>query len=274
MDGAGGFSIPFDVMGKSAPETVPFVHDRWPVLYLDNHLLAVYKPAGLLVQGDPTGDPCLLDLAKMWIKERYQKPGNVFVGLVHRLDRPVSGLVLFARTSKAAARLSALFREKHLEKIYLAVVEGCPEKESDTLIHGLIRRETGGVVVQHEGAPGTQRAVLHYRTLGVSGGRSLLAVRLETGRKHQIRAQLAHVGCPIVGDVRYGASEALEHRAVALHSWIMRLQHPTRKDPLEIICPIPVSWPWPFQNPDETPLHHASRPLWHWRDYRHHVPLP
>lgn len=271
MDGAGNFSIPFDL--KAAVGTTPFVHERWPVLYVDNHLLAVYKPAGLLVQGDPTGDPCLLDLARMWIKERYEKPGNVFVGLVHRLDRPVSGLVLLARTSKAAARLSALFREKRVEKIYLAVVEGCPEKESDTLIHGLVRREKGGVVVQPEGVPGTQRAVLHYRTLGVLGGRSLLAVRLETGRKHQIRAQLAYGGWPVAGDVRYGASATLEHHAVALHAWIMRFEHPTTKDLLELICPIPVGWPWPLQNRDAPP-HEASRPLWHWRDYRLHAPPP
>ncbi|WP_448381751.1 RluA family pseudouridine synthase [Desulfosoma sp.] len=272
MDGAGDFAIPFDVTQKTALKTLPFVHERWPVLYIDNHLLAVYKPAGLLVQGDPTGDPCLLDLAKMWIKERFHKPGNVFLGLVHRLDRPVSGLVLLARTSKAAGRLSALFREKRVEKIYLAVVEGCPKKASDTLIHGLARLETGGVVVHPEGASGTQRAVLHYRTVETRGGRSLLAVRLETGRKHQIRAQLAHVGCPIVGDVRYGASAALAHRAVALHAWIMRLEHPTRKEPLEILCPVPVGWPWPLKNPDEPPGHEASRPLWHWRDYHWHAP--
>lgn len=254
-------------MDKAPSETIPFVHPRWPVLYIDNHLLAVYKPAGLLVQGDPTGDPCLLDLAKRWIKERFHKPGNVFLGLVHRLDRPVSGLVLLARTSKAAARLSAQFREKRLEKVYLAVVEGRPEKEQDTLIHGIARRETGGVVVHPEGAPGSRRAVLHYRTVGVAGHRSLLAVRLETGRKHQIRAQLASLGCPVVGDVRYGASAALAHRAVALHAWQMRLEHPTKKEPLELLCPIPVGWPWPHENPDRVPLQGTAPPLWHWQDY-------
>lgn len=266
MNDADGLPIPIDSTNTLAPETVPFIHPRWPVLYVDNHLLVVYKPAGLLVQGDPTGDPCLLDLAKKWIKERYHKPGNVFLGLVHRLDRPVSGFVLLARTSKAAARLSALFREKRVEKIYFAVVEGHPKKREGTLIHGIARREAGSVTVHPEGSPGTQRAVLHYRSLGEAGGRSLLAVRLETGRKHQIRAQLAHVGCPVVGDMRYGSSAPQAHGAVALHARTMRLEHPTKKVLLELFCPIPLGWPWPHEIPGEAHSDGPHRPLWHWRD--------
>lgn len=251
----------------AAGKSIPFVHPRWPVFYADNHLLAVYKPAGLLVQGDPTGDPCLLDLAKMWVKNRYGKPGNVFLGLIHRLDRPVSGLVVFARTSKAAARLSTLFREKRVKKVYLAVVEGCPEKKTATLIHGLERREEGRVTVHPAHTPGTQQAVLHYQTLATALGRCLLAIQLETGRKHQIRAQLAHVGCPIVGDARYGASTLLPHRAIALHAWHMELEHPTQKVPVRLFCPIPISWPWTDGDNDADAHGSTGRPLWHWKDY-------
>ncbi len=260
-----------DVSMLSGCETVrnpmAFVHPLWPVLYVDNHLLAVYKPAGLLVQGDPSGDPCLLDLAKRWIKDRYQKPGNVFVGMVHRLDRPVSGLVLLARTSKAASRVSAAFRENRVRKIYLAVVEGRPKNTTGTLIHGVMRRETGPVAVYPVDTPGTQRAELHYRTLACAKDSSLLAVHLKTGRKHQIRAQLAHMGCPILGDVRYGASEALEQRAIALHAWKLVLPHPTKGETVDLSCPVPMNWPWSAAM-DDLSLSSPFRPLWHWRQYQ------
>lgn len=244
-----------------------FLHPRWPVLYVDNHLLAVYKPAGLLVQGDLTADPCLLDLARSWIKDRFQKPGNVFLGLVHRLDRPVSGLVLFARTTKAASRLSAVFRESRAIKIYLAVVEGRPNRGSATLVHGLARRKAGGVSVLPTETPGTQRAELHYRTLACADQRSLLAVQLKTGRKHQIRAQLAHEGCPIVGDVRYGAPSTLPHRAIALHAWKLIVPHPTKGEAVEISCPIPFNWAWDPKDMDDASFPNTVRPLWHWCQY-------
>lgn len=262
-----GYVTPWGPVPGTLQQPTVFLHPCWPVLYVDNHLLAVYKPAGLLVQGDVTGDPCLLELARSWIKDRFQKPGNVFIGLVHRLDRPVSGLVLFARTTKAAARLNAVFRENHATKIYLAAVEGRPNRDSATLLHGLARREAGGVALLPAETPGTQRAELHYWTVACSGERTLLAVQLKTGRKHQIRAQLAHEGCPIVGDVRYGASSTLPHRAIALHAWKLIVRHPTKGEALEISCPLPSNWPWGLMDMGNVSIPNTVQPLWHWCQY-------
>ncbi|SMC23082.1 ribosomal large subunit pseudouridine synthase D [Desulfacinum hydrothermale DSM 13146] len=244
-----------------------FFHPAWPVFHEDNHVLAVYKPAGLLVQGDRTGDPCLLELAKRWIKERYQKPGNVFLGLVHRLDRPVSGALIFAKTSKAASRLSRAFREQGTLKEYLAVVEGQPKVPQATLVHHLCQRPGGSTHVVQDGHPQGRRACLHYRVLGTEGSRSLVAVRLETGRKHQIRVQLAAVGCPIAGDLRYGALRPLPNRQIALHAWRLVVPHPTRSTSVEVVCPLPRQWPW--DEKDVFPDHpaHPFRPLWAWSDY-------
>lgn len=242
------------------PTDVHFFHHRWPVFYEDNHLLALFKPAGLLAQGDDTGDPSLLDLAKLWVKMRHRKPGRVFLGLIHRLDRPVAGVMLFARTSKAASRLSAQFRSGSIRKLYLAVVEGVPASPSLTLCHHIERR---GRLCRIVPVPTdrSRKARLHYQMVDTIGDRSLLNVVLETGRKHQIRLQLSHVGLPLVGDVRYGAKAPLNFQQIALLAKELTITHPTLNSPLKFICSMPVGWPWPSNRPLD------SRPLWNWDDF-------
>ena len=242
-----------------AGEKLVFYDARWPVHYVDNHLLAVYKPSGLLVQGDRTGDVCLLDLAKQWIKTHYHKPGKVFLAMVHRLDRPVAGVVLFARTSKAAGRLARQFRERSVEKCYLAVVRGIVKNESGRLIDHIERRGRLSRVVA---APTkeSREARLRYRLLGHDDERSLLQVTLETGRRHQIRIQLAHLGHPILGDLRYGAEKPLPEKQIALLARHLSVDHPTRGERLTLTCPIPQSWPWP-----EAEATDDARPPWDWR---------
>lgn len=187
------------------------------VLYEDNHLIAVWKPAGLLTQGDETGDPNLMDEVKAYLKETYQKPGNVFLGLLHRLDRPVQGVVLFAKTSKGASRLSEQIRNRTIKKIYHALVEGAPPEPAGTLVHHLAHDErTNTARVYDAEKEGSQRAELSYRTIEKHGDQTLLKIELHTGRHHQIRAQLARIGCPIVGDVKYGASKPLPNKSIAL----------------------------------------------------------
>jgi len=246
---------------------IKFFYDCWPVYYCDNHLLAVYKPAGLLVQGDQSGDVCMLDLAKQWVKLRYQKPGNVFLGLVHRLDRPVAGVMLFARTSKAAARLSEQIRNGSVRKVYLAVVEGKKPPSSARLVHHIERLGRHSRIV-HRQTPTSREARLSYRLLDSASGRSLLEVEPETGRRHQIRLQLAHLGCPIVGDCRYGASEPLSARQIALFARQLTIAHPISQDPLTVSAPLPTGWPWPA-----TPGS-ADSPLWNFEDFHYENFLP
>jgi 23S rRNA pseudouridine1911/1915/1917 synthase len=236
-----------------------FFHRRWPVIYEDNHLLALYKPAGLLVQGDESGEVCLLDLAKAWSKERHQKPGRVFLGLVHRLDRPVAGALVFARTSKAAARLSHQIRNRQMHKVYLAVVAGRLPSVDGQLTHHIERGERTSRIVSAE-TPLGREARLGYRVREAAGGRSLVEIELLTGRKHQIRLQLAHIGCPILGDVRYGAPSSLPDRQIALFARQIVLEHPTRREQLSLAAPLPVGWPWPGVETDDSPL-------WNWNDY-------
>jgi 23S rRNA pseudouridine1911/1915/1917 synthase len=220
-----------------------FLHPRWPVLYLDNHLLALYKPAGLLVQGDRTGDPSLQELAKAWLKERFAKPGRVFLGIVHRLDRPVAGVVLLARTSKAAARLSAQFREGRILKRYWAVVEGEIATPAGTLEDHILRRQQYARIVD-AGTPRARAARLTYRVQGVRRGRSLVEIDLATGRHHQIRLQMAHMGHPLVGDRRYGAAASLPAGRIALLARLLGVTHPTRREALTLEAPWPSGWPW------------------------------
>lgn len=194
------------------------------VLYEDNHVIAVFKPAGLLTQADASGAECLLERTRAWLKAKYAKPGNAFVGLVHRLDRPVAGVVLFAKTSKGASRLSEQFRGRAVRKIYRALVEGKPAQPSAVLVHYLAGDGQTGVKAYAEPAPDRKQAKLSYHQL--PGG--MLEIELGTGRKHQIRAQLAAIGCPVVGDRKYGARTAFAAGAIALVAKRLEFDHPVR----------------------------------------------
>ena len=212
------------------------------VLYEDNHLLAVNKPALLATMGVDASRDSLLDVAKEYIAKKYDKPGKVYLGIVSRLDAPVTGVVLLARTSKSAARLSAAFRDREVLKEYLAVVEGEPHSESGELVHFLRHDERHRKVhTTSAQTPGAQEARLRYRVLGSRDGLSLLRIELLTGRKHQIRVQLAKVGCSVVGDLKYGSRREFTP-GIALHSWQLSVEHPVRHEPLEIVAPLPASW--------------------------------
>ena len=205
-------------------------------VYEDNHLLVAVKPQGQLTQSDETGDLSLQDECKQYIKEKYQKPGEVYLGLVHRLDRPVGGLVAFARTSKSASRLSEQLRTHHMEREYLAVVEGEDLPARGDLRDWLLQGEDGLVRVVPEGTPGAKEARLRYERLGARDGTALVHLRLETGRKHQIRVQLSHLGYPIRYDMRYGHGE--RGRDIALFGAVLRLTHPTLKKEMTFTaCP-------------------------------------
>jgi 23S rRNA pseudouridine1911/1915/1917 synthase len=208
------------------------------VLYEDNHLIGVYKPAGILVQGNISGDITLLDITKEYIKKRYGKPGRVFLGLVHRLDRPVSGVVLFARTSKAASRVSEQFRSRGVTKIYWASVHG-KMNPGEGLLVSYLKKGKSGVLLADEGTPEAREAVLSYKTLAIKGDQSRLEISLHTGRKHQIRAQLAAVGCPVVGDVRYGAPYTTQDKTIRLLARSLTFKHPTRNETIHIESPDP-----------------------------------
>ncbi len=208
------------------------------VLYEDNHLIAVYKPAGLLAQADKGGEKCLMDEVKEYLKEKYKKPGNVFLGLLHRLDRPVSGVVLFAKTSKGASRLSEQFRNHTIKKIYQAELVGCPKKEKGTLINYLIKDETKNrVAIFDTEVPNSLRAELDYEVVDKKGKDCIVQIILKTGRPHQIRSQLAHVGCPIKGDLKYGAKEALSDRSIALSAISLTFATATTGEIKTVICP-------------------------------------
>lgn len=212
------------------------------VLYEDNHCLAVDKPARLLTMGDATGEQTLLDLAKDYIKQAYDKPGAVFLGVVHRLDRPVSGVVLFARTSKAAARLSEQFRERSVEKTYRAIVEGVPP-EREAVLQDWLWKDPGRNVTQvvREGTPGAQQAALAIKRLKTNGTRSLVEVKPVTGRSHQIRIQLASRNWPILGDAKYGSTVRLDG-SVALHASSLTFRHPTKGEEVTVAADTPASW--------------------------------
>ena len=208
------------------------------VLYEDNHLIAVNKPAGVPVQGDASGAVSLLDLTREYIRKTYRKPGNVFTGLLHRLDRPVSGVVLFAKTSKAAARISEQLRSRSVEKTYWALVHGRMAPPRGTLSAYIRKGEKRSAVVA-EGDRDGKEALLSYRTLSSSGKGSLLEIRLHTGRKHQIRVQLSDAGCPIEGDVKYGAPYALPDGVIRLMSRALAFKHPTRPERVRVEAPDP-----------------------------------
>ncbi|QJA06661.1 RluA family pseudouridine synthase [Thermosulfurimonas marina] len=215
------------------------------VLYEDSHLLAVAKPGGVLVQGDRTGDETLLSRARAYLKEKYAKPGRVYLGLVHRLDRVTSGVVLLARTSKAAGRLSLAFREGGVRKAYLAVVEGRFPLEAGLLRHYLFWDEREGrTLVREDPAQGFREAVTGFETLARGLHHTVLLLFPETGRKHQLRAQLAHLGHPVVGDRRYGSRRKVEKgRAILLHALALALRHPVRDCFLFLWAPPPEYFP-------------------------------
>lgn len=213
------------------------------VLHADNHLLAVNKPAGSLTQDSGTGLRNMEDWAREWVRVDKNKDGNVFLNAVHRIDKAVSGVVLFARTSKALSRLNEDIRKRNCKKIYHALVEGAPEKPSGELIHWL-SHEHHRAEVCREGRAGAQRAVLRYRTLKQLGRLTLLEVDLETGRYHQIRAQLAGIGCPIAGDEKYGAKQVSKQKDIALHHARLEVTHPTTREPVIIQAPYPVESEW------------------------------
>ena len=215
------------------------------VLYVDNHLLAVCKPAGMLTQGDRTGDTSLLELCRTYVKQQFNKPGNVFLGLVHRLDRPVSGVVVLARTSKAAARLAAQFRARQIQKTYWALVEGKIPAEG-ILVDRLGRRGATSHIAKE--TPGVL-AELQFTRLGYCQRISWVEVNLVTGRHHQIRVQFAHYGYPLVGDLRYGATQPYTRHALGLHARALSLRHPTRPQPLTFIAEPESHWPQHFRNP-------------------------
>lgn len=200
------------------------------VLYEDNHIIIVSKSAGEIVQGDKTGDKPLSETVKQYIKEAYAKPGDVFLGVVHRLDRPVSGLVMFARTSKALARLNKMFAEGEVHKTYWAITKNCPAEQQGTLVHWLVRNEqqNKSYAYDHE-VPHSKRAVLDYRVLGHSDNYHLLEINLKTGRHHQIRCQLAAIGCPIKGDLKYGAKRSNPDGSISLQAHSMQFIHPVSK---------------------------------------------
>jgi RluA family pseudouridine synthase len=211
------------------------------ILYIDNHLLVIAKQAGELVQGDRTGDLSLLDKAKAYLKTEFSKPGNVFLGLVHRLDRPTSGVIVFARTSKAAKRLSQEFRERSVEKIYLGLVEKkCPARGS--LQDYLFKDRAGTVRVKSAQYTGAQKAIMHYKRLAFSGEFSLVKISLETGRAHQIRVQMANHGFPLLGDFRYGSKRTFDQRNLALHALSITVTHPTLLNRQTFVAPTPQSW--------------------------------
>jgi len=218
------------------------------ILFEDNHCLAVDKPAGLLSQGDATGDPSVVDLARDYLRARYSKPGNVYVGLVHRLDRPTSGVVLLARTSKGAARFSEQFRKGEVAKTYEAIAEGSWADESGEWEDWLLKdARTNVVVAVPPETAGAQVARMAYRVTGRQAGRIALELSPTTGRGHQLRVQLASRGLPIVGDAKYGARSRLLARdrrpRIALHARELRIKHPTRPEPLTIASPLPADWP-------------------------------
>jgi 23S rRNA pseudouridine1911/1915/1917 synthase len=211
------------------------------VLFEDNHCLAVMKPAGWLTIGDETGDLTLLDAAKAYLKEKYAKPGAVFLGVVHRLDRPVSGVVLYARTSKAAARLSAQFRDRTVEKVYWAAVTATNIPVQGELVGNIAKDHTRNVATITDDEDGRDSR-LGYRVLQRQSGLTLLEIRPLTGRGHQIRVQLSHAGWPILGDRKYGSTRPFAPGCIALHARSLTVRHPVTQRPLTIIAELPESW--------------------------------
>ena len=215
------------------------------VVYEDNHIIVVNKTASEIVQADKTGDTPLSETVKQYLKEKYQKPGNVFLGVTHRLDRPVSGLVIFAKTSKALTRLNEMFRAGEVKKTYWAVVKNAPKESEGELVHFLVRNEKQNKSYAYDKeVPNSKKAVLDYRLIGRSENYYLLEVDLKTGRHHQIRCQLAKMGCPIKGDLKYGSPRSNPAGSICLHARRVRFVHPVSKELIELKAPLPEGNLW------------------------------
>jgi len=215
------------------------------VLYEDNHIIVVNKTSSEIVQGDKTGDTPLSEIVKQYLKEKYNKPGNVFLGVVHRLDRPVSGIVLFARTSKALPRLNEMFRNSEVKKTYWAIVKNCPKEPEGELVHYLVRNEKQNKSYAYDKeVKDSKKAILDYKLIGHSQNYYLLEVNLKTGRHHQIRCQLAKMGCPIKGDLKYGSPRSNPDGSICLHSRKVSFIHPVSKELIELEAPVPEGNLW------------------------------
>lgn len=216
------------------------------ILYEDNHLVIVNKKAGEIVQGDKTGDTPLSDIVKDWLKEKHNKPGNVYLGVVHRLDRPVSGVVLFAKTSKALPRLNKMFAEHNkVNKTYWAIVQNRPQEPQGTLTHWLTRQEKNNTARAYDReVPGSKKAVLDYELIASGDRYHLLEIHLHTGRHHQIRCQLAKIGCPIKGDLKYGAPRSNPDGSISLHARTLTLEHPVNHEIISVTAPVPDDKLW------------------------------
>lgn len=215
------------------------------VVYEDNHIIIVNKTASEIVQGDKTGDVPLSETVKQYLKEKYHKPGNVFIGVTHRLDRPVSGLVVFAKTSKALSRLNEMFKNSEVKKTYWAIVKQTPAETEGELVNYLVRNEKQNKSYAYDSEkPGSKKAILHYRLIARSDNYCLLEVDLKTGRHHQIRCQLAKMGCPIKGDLKYGFPRSNPDGSICLHARRVRFVHPVSKEQIDVVAPVPSDNLW------------------------------
>ncbi len=215
------------------------------ILYEDNHIIVVNKRAGDIVQGDKTGDKPLSEVVKDYIKTTYNKPGNVYLGVVHRLDRPTTGLVIFAKTSKVLPRLNALFVSKDIAKTYWAIVKNQPKKEQDTLINWLKKNPKNNKSYAYtKEVSESKKAILHYKVIKKLNNYFLLEINLETGRHHQIRSQLSQIGCPIKGDLKYGFDRSNEDASIHLHARDITFTHPVKLEPIKITAPLPKDAIW------------------------------
>ena len=215
------------------------------VVYEDNHIIVVNKTASEIVQADKTGDTPLSETVKQYLKEKYQKPGNVFLGVTHRLDRPVSGLVIFAKTSKALTRLNEMFRTSEVKKTYWAVVKNAPKEPEGELVHFLVRNEKQNKSYAYDKeVPNSKKAILHYLLIGHSYNYFFLEVDLKSGRHHLIRCQLAKMGCPIKGDLKYGSPRSNSDGSICLHARRVRFIHPVSKELIELEAPLPEGNLW------------------------------
>jgi len=215
------------------------------VVYEDNHIIIVNKVASEIVQGDKTGDTPLSETIKQYLKEKYQKPGNVFIGVTHRLDRPVSGLVVFAKTGKALSRLNEMFKNSEVKKTYWAIVKNAPKEVEGELVNYLVRNEKQNKSYAYDReVPNSKKAVLHYHLIGKSQNYFLLEIELKTGRHHQIRCQLAKMGCPIRGDLKYGFPRSNPDGSICLHARYIRFLHPVSKELIDVAASPPADNLW------------------------------